>query len=794
MSTIAELLIKLGMDDGGLDKGMSSSQSKLKSWGESLRSVGTKLTAGVTLPLVGAGLAAINWASDQQEAANKVDVVFGKSAKEVQKWAKSNKGSLLLSSAAAMEAAGTYGNLFTSMGMGQDEAADLSMELVELAQDLSSFNNVPTDQALIALRAALVGEYEPMRALGVQLSQATVEQKALEMGIWDGNGALDAQARILATNALIMEQTTNAQGDAARTATGFANQTRILRANLEDLGASIGERLLPVANRFLSFLIDLVDRMQGLDPFWQNVILGFAGIAAAIGPALLMLGFMLPALGALIPVFAALVSPIGLVAIALAALVAVGIYAWVNDLWGVRDAVDNLRDSLASFRPVADDFIDVWQALRDGDYDEAVYELRDAVVGLGAAIAALSADVFSQIADGLRSMSESAGTLGPALDTLARSTDTIAQGFNFLSGALNQFLAGDYSGGILTLANAFADLVVGAQQSQTAVVQAVAGIIQSLGQWILSATNARTVLQEWSNGILLIFSTLSSMILQSLQTLGSGVSARFSQMASDARAKASELASSVTTQFGTLSASVLTHVTNIANNVKNQFTNAKTNATSAVTSLVSDVTSQFITLSFSIYTHVTNIANNIKTGFDTAKSYAATAMSGLASTVISTLIGLVGSAYSMAQSIGGAIGSGLVSGIQSMIGSVISAAQGLVDAAMGILSNIPGFSPIEHVGQYYGAKLSGGFAEGIASAEKMVSGASSSVVDAAIRPFDVGVPGAADSFDRSAAPVYNVQVITLEPSRWKEFLDNAMAGGEFARGFGSELGLYTGTP
>ena len=81
MATIAELLIKLGMDDGGLDKGMSSSQSKLKSWGDNLKGIGTKLTAGVTLPLVAAGAAAINWASDQEEAGNKVDQVFKGNAK-----------------------------------------------------------------------------------------------------------------------------------------------------------------------------------------------------------------------------------------------------------------------------------------------------------------------------------------------------------------------------------------------------------------------------------------------------------------------------------------------------------------------------------------------------------------------------------------------------------------------------------------------------------------------------------------------------------------------------------------
>lgn len=390
MSTIAELLIKLSMDDAGLDKGMSGSQSKLNSWGASLRSVGTKLTAGVTLPLAAAGAAALNWASDQQEAANKVDVVFGNSAQGVKDWAESTSGSLLLSTGDAMEAAGTFGNLFTSMGMGQEDAAGLSTELVELAQDLSSFNNVPTDQALVALRAALVGEYEPMRALGVQLSQATVEQKALEMGIWDGNGALTAQQRVLATNALIMEQTTNAQGDAARTANSFANRLRILKANLRDAGAELGMRLLPYAERFLGFLLDLLDRFDALDPKWQTAILAIAAFAAALGPVLIAIGMMLPALGLLGTVIGFLVSPIGLVVVALAALIGLGIYAFINDLWGVRDAVYAVIDALSVFKPMLGDLYDAFQALKEGDFAEVWDELKEAAVSALQGIAELA--------------------------------------------------------------------------------------------------------------------------------------------------------------------------------------------------------------------------------------------------------------------------------------------------------------------------------------------------------------------------------------------------------------------
>mgnify|MGYP000169732354 CR=1 FL=1 len=520
MSTIAELMIKLGMDDGGLDKGMSSSQSKLKDWGESLRSVGTKLTAGVTLPLVGAGLAAINWASDQSEASNKVDVVFGKSAKAVKAWAKSNKGSLLLSSGAAMEAVGTYGNLFTAMGMGQEDAADLSEGLVELAQDLSSFNNIPTDQALIALRAALVGEFEPMRALGVNLSQATVEAKALEMGLWDGTGALDAQSKALAVNALIMEQTTNAQGDAARTADGFSNQTRILRANITDLGASIGERLLPAANQFLAWAIDMVDRLSGLSPMWQNVILGFLGLAAAIGPALLALGFMLPAISALIPVFGLLLSPVGLLALALAGLVAVGIYAWVNDLWGMRDAVDQVTQYLRGFHPVLTDIIDVFQSLRAGDFAEVFDELKDAVLSLGVALT--SAQVSSKlrdIGDSLHDSSEKSKDYPKTLDAIGDAMDSNADSVDGYRSAFQQFQQGNYGEGLKQLGLAAVDAYNSFNMFNNGLVHGLAESGLALVGWVAKVTGLKTAWNDFKNLLNVAWSFEGSGIAGFLQAI-----------------------------------------------------------------------------------------------------------------------------------------------------------------------------------------------------------------------------------------------------------------------------------
>ena len=104
----------------------------------------------------------------------------------------------------------------------------MSTGLVQLAADLASFNNLNPEEVFLKLQSGIVGEVEPMRALGVNLSAAAVNAKALQMGLVNANGELTEQAKIMARYALIMEQTGNAQGDFARTSDGLANSTRIL--------------------------------------------------------------------------------------------------------------------------------------------------------------------------------------------------------------------------------------------------------------------------------------------------------------------------------------------------------------------------------------------------------------------------------------------------------------------------------------------------------------------------------------------------------------------------------------
>lgn len=240
-------------DSKPAQKAFKDAGDSADSFGSKLAGIGSKAAAGFAL--VGAaavaGLGALSVksimaASDFEEAMSKVGVVFGDSAGQIESFAKGAAQNLGMSSTAALSAAGTFGNLFTAMGIGQKPAADMSTSLITLAGDLASFNNMDPTEVLEKLRAGLTGETEPLKALGVNISAAAIEAKALEMGLGDLTGELTPAAKAQAAYALIMEQTATAQGDFARTKDGVANSMRVIKASFSDLTVQIGQRLLPV--------------------------------------------------------------------------------------------------------------------------------------------------------------------------------------------------------------------------------------------------------------------------------------------------------------------------------------------------------------------------------------------------------------------------------------------------------------------------------------------------------------------------------------------------------------------
>lgn len=373
--------------------------------GDKLRGMGTGLTAAVTLPIVGIATAAVSMASDLNESASKVEVVFGKMSSSVMKWSETASTALGVSQQQALESVGTFGNLFKSMGLGEEPTLKMSESLVQLASDLASFNNLDPKEVLDKLRAGITGEAEPLKTLGVNINAAMIQAKALTMGLGKSNvdmvkvtistqklalaqfkasealrlhgrnskeyasafisvetaqqavtNAMEGSAveltaaeKAQAAYALIMEQTTTAQGDFARTSDGMANSMRIIKASITDIGASLGSILLPYVNQAAAKIKDFLLSFDGLSDGTKKWIVFGALAAAAIGPLLIGLGTLSSAIGVLLPALGAMSGAFLPIAIGLGGLAA----AYRLNIGGLRTFVDGGLERVKKAAPLA---------------------------------------------------------------------------------------------------------------------------------------------------------------------------------------------------------------------------------------------------------------------------------------------------------------------------------------------------------------------------------------------------------------------------------------------------------
>lgn len=223
-------------------------------------------------------------ASDLNETVSKTGVIFGKATEDVRKFAQDSTRNILLTEQQALDAASTFGIFGKSAGLTGKDLSGFSTQLTALASDLSSFYNTSTDEAITAIGAALRGESEPIRRFGVLLDDASLRAEALKQGlISTTKQALTPQQRVLAAQALILKQTSDAQGDAARTSGGLANQQRILAKNFSEIKIAVGSALLPIVTKFVQFLNNnLLPAFNSVKEFAKPIIDAFSGIGGSI--------------------------------------------------------------------------------------------------------------------------------------------------------------------------------------------------------------------------------------------------------------------------------------------------------------------------------------------------------------------------------------------------------------------------------------------------------------------------------------------------------------------------------
>ena len=235
---------------------MGSSMGKFSGFaGTAMLAVGAAVVAGVAV--------SIKAASDLNEQINKTKEVFEGSAGAVLAWSETTAEGFGISDRAALQAAGSFGQILDAAGLAESATSTMSMSLVELAADLSSFNNIEPDVVLEKLQSGLAGMARHLREVGVFLSAARVETEAYTSGIAEQGEELTDAQKIQARYNIILEDTTKAQGDFARTVgDSLPNQLRVMKAELEETAGAVGEVLLPVVLDFVHLLENLVPLLE----------------------------------------------------------------------------------------------------------------------------------------------------------------------------------------------------------------------------------------------------------------------------------------------------------------------------------------------------------------------------------------------------------------------------------------------------------------------------------------------------------------------------------------------------
>ena len=255
---------------------------------KSIASAAIRVAKIATVAILGIGIASSKMAADAEESENLFTVAFGNMGDSVRAWSDDLANALGLNRFEVRKMASVFVAMFKSLGFSEGVAADMSMRLTELTNDLASFFNLPIDVAFQKLQAGITGEIEPLKRLGILVDEATVKQFAYTNGIAKSGKELTQMQKVQARFGAIQKQTTLAQGDLARTLDSTTNVFRTIKNIIKEMAVDLGMALNPAVNRlgqlFRDFLLenkgrfrewaeDVGNRLSGLlddIEFWFN--------------------------------------------------------------------------------------------------------------------------------------------------------------------------------------------------------------------------------------------------------------------------------------------------------------------------------------------------------------------------------------------------------------------------------------------------------------------------------------------------------------------------------------------
>ena len=286
----------------GLNSKISSVGSKFRSVGASMRKEASKIKGSVngvsdSFRNLGATIASVfavrkiagfassmtELGSDLEEVQNVVDVTFTTMSDKINEFAVNAAKSAGLSETMAKRYAGTFGAMAKSFGFAEDAAFGMSTTLTQLAGDVASFYNISQDEAYTKLKSVFTGETETLKDLGVVMTENALNSYAMAKGISKTVSKMTEQEKVALRYQFVMEKLSGASGDFIRKQDSWANQTRILKLQIESLKATIGQGLINVLNPLLKMLNTLLEKLKVVANAFKSFTESFFGKSSSGG-------------------------------------------------------------------------------------------------------------------------------------------------------------------------------------------------------------------------------------------------------------------------------------------------------------------------------------------------------------------------------------------------------------------------------------------------------------------------------------------------------------------------------
>ena len=846
--------------------------------------MGTKLTAGLTIPIVGSGIAMVKWAADLEQTLGATEHLWGSNADSMMDWARTADQALGMTQDEALTTANRLYGIYSQMGLSTDEVKAKTLEMTERFADLSALMGGTPIEAAEAYTSALMGNYQALDKYNININAAMVNQKALEMTGKDSVAQLSAEEKQLAFNALYLEKTADAQGQFEREITTTTGKLTRLNARLKNAATTFGNLLLPYVNRAADAVAKFATWLEDLDDTQRKWIIGIAAAVAAIGPLLIGIGMLLPGISALIGVLGFILSPIGLVVVAVALLVAGLTYAYFE-----FEAFRNIVNSVASavkgvligafdmaveaFNKLRDAFeadgwtglistlgsmiwnglSSVFSAIRNIDWGSLVqggWEVIQAGIALAwNAITSLDWDTYIDpiawaswiggkiedigvwLWDKISGFFPDGNVITGVIAMGRWLWDKIGQYFPAVMVIKGAITVGTWLWGKIkewfpeaaVISGAISDLatwVWGQISKWFPSANVISGAIADFGAWLYellgsptlsfpSIQDFKNMFWDWLEGKDSDFSDPGGdqpgqggggksafdfgglnfdvkgghlageldAFVKKVQNAATANATAWGRMLADATKGATGVQRVAEREFSATARAIQGHTTGMRTSTIREFSSMQTAvmaATQGMRNAVTQATAQMVSAS-----HSSGLQMNA--GLTSWLSGAVSQIAASMLSIVATVSAVAGTGYNAGYYAGSMISQGFASGMLSMLGTIRNAGNAMVAAASQAVIAKAMISSPSRLFEKYGSYVSEGFERGILGGLRDISHAGDSMVGAA-------TPGAPALAGAQGPTVINHNYYITPPEMVK-LMQDAEAGGAFARQFATELGM-----